>query len=42
LKRVERGMPALTAWLERLDRESLAEQRRITIPFIRERLAAGD
>jgi DnaA-homolog protein len=39
LKRVERGMPALTAWLERLDRESLAEQRRITIPFIRERLA---
>lgn len=42
LKRVERGMPALTGWLERLDRESLAEQRRITIPFIRERLTAGD
>lgn len=42
LKRVDRGMPAIAAWLERLDRESLAEQRRITIPFIRERLAGGD
>jgi DnaA family protein len=42
LRRVDRGMPALAEWLERLDRESLAEQRRITIPFIRERLAGGD
>jgi DnaA family protein len=41
LKRVERGMPALAAWLDRLDRESLIEQRRLTIPFIRERLANG-
>jgi DnaA family protein len=42
LRRVDRGMPALAAWIERLDRESLAEQRRVTIPFIRERLAGGD
>lgn len=42
LKRVERGMPALAEWLDRLDRESLAAQRRITIPFIRERLAGED
>jgi DnaA family protein len=36
LKRVARDMPALTAWLARLDRASLSEQRRLTIPFIRE------
>lgn len=41
LKRVERDMPTLAAWLDRLDRESLIEQRRLTIPFIRERLANG-
>jgi DnaA family protein len=41
LKRVDRGMPALAAWLDRLDRASLIEQRRLTIPFIRERLASG-
>ena len=29
-------MPALTAWLARLDRASLTAQRRLTIPFIRE------
>ena len=40
LRRVDRDMPALTAWLDRLDRDSLVEQRRLTIPFIRERLAA--
>ncbi|HVY63377.1 MAG TPA: DnaA regulatory inactivator Hda [Gammaproteobacteria bacterium] len=39
LRRVARDMRALTAWLDRLDRESLIEQRRLTIPFIRERLA---
>ena len=41
LKRVARDMAALAAWLDRLDRDSLIEQRRLTIPFIRERLANG-
>ncbi len=36
LKRVARNMPVLTEWLARLDRASLSEQRRLTIPFIRE------
>lgn len=40
LKRVARDMPALTHWLAELDRASLTEQRRLTIPFIRELLAA--
>jgi DnaA family protein len=39
LKRVARDMVALTQWLERLDRASLSEQRRLTIPFIRELIA---
>jgi DnaA family protein len=39
LRRVERDMPALTGWLDRLDRAALVEQRRLTIPFIRARLA---
>ena len=38
LKRVARDMAALTDWLARLDRASLSEQRRLTIPFIREYL----
>lgn len=38
--RVPRDMPALCGWLARLDTASLAAQRRITIPFIREALAA--
>ncbi|MEO8464270.1 MAG: DnaA regulatory inactivator Hda [Gammaproteobacteria bacterium] len=38
LRRVDRDMRALTALLDRLDRDSLVEQRRLTIPFIRERL----
>jgi DnaA family protein len=37
--RVTRDMRGLTAWLERLDSASLAAQRRLTIPFIRELLA---
>jgi DnaA family protein len=40
LARVDRDMTGVGLWLERLDRASLAEQRRITIPFIRELLAA--
>lgn len=40
LYRVQRGMPELCAWLDRLDRASLAAQRRLTIPFIRDALSA--
>jgi DnaA family protein len=39
LKRASRDMAALTAWLKELDRASLTEQRRLTIPFIRDVLA---
>lgn len=39
LKRVDRDMTALRRWLDRLDRESLSAQRRLTIPFIRQSLA---
>jgi DnaA family protein len=42
LKRVARDMPALTAWLAELDRASLTEQRRLTIPFIRELMARAE
>jgi DnaA family protein len=41
LKRVERDGRELVHWLERLDRASLAEQRKLTIPFIREVLRAS-
>jgi DnaA family protein len=34
--RVQRGMTELCGWLDRLDRASLAAQRRLTIPFVRE------
>lgn len=36
LRRVDRDLVSLTALLDRLDRESLAAQRRITVPFLRE------
>lgn len=39
-QRVARGMTELIARLERLDRASLAAQRKLTIPFIRDQLAA--
>lgn len=39
--RVSRDMLALCDWLHRLDAASLAAQRRITIPFIRDSLAAA-
>ena len=35
LRRVERDMADLTALLDRIDRASLAEQRRVTVPFLR-------
>lgn len=40
-KRVGRDLAGLTALLDRLDRASLATQRRITIPFVRGVLDAG-
>lgn len=38
MRRVERDLGSLTALLDRLDRASLAAQRRITIPFLRQHL----
>ncbi len=38
LKRVGRDLAGLTTLLDRLDRASLAAQRRITVPFLRETL----
>lgn len=38
LTRVGRDLTSLTALLDRLDRESLAAKRRITVPFLRELL----
>lgn len=38
LRRVDRDLASLTALLDRLDRASLAAQRRITIPFLRTQL----
>jgi DnaA family protein len=39
LDRVDRDMVGLQLWLDRLDRASLAEHRKLTIPFIRELLS---
>lgn len=38
MRRSERDLPSLTALLDRLDKASLAAQRRITIPFLRAHL----
>ncbi len=40
LKRVDRDLSSLTALFDRLDRESLAAQRRITVPFLRQVLGS--
>ena len=40
-RRVERDLGSLTALLERLDRASLAAQRRITVPFLRGLIGSG-
>ena len=40
LRRVGRDLASLTRLLDRLDRESLAAQRRLTVPFLREVLGA--
>jgi DnaA family protein len=41
LRRVDRDLGSLTKLLERIDRASLAAQRRITIPFLRTLLQDG-
>jgi DnaA family protein len=38
MRRVGRDLAGLTALLDRLDKASLAAQRRITIPFLRQQL----
>jgi DnaA family protein len=38
--RLPRDMSVLCGWLERLDRASLAAQRRLTLPFVREFLGS--
>ena len=39
-RRVGRDLASLTKLLDRLDRESMAAQRRITIPFLREKIGS--
>jgi DnaA family protein len=41
LTRLPRHMNALLAWLDRLDVESLAAKRRLTLPFVRDVLLSG-
>lgn len=41
LRRVDRELASLTGLLDRLDRESLAAQRRITVPFLRKVLVGS-
>lgn len=40
-RRVERDLAGLTALLDRLDRASLAAQRKVTVPFLRQVLGDG-
>ncbi len=42
LRRVGRDLVGLTALLDRLDRASLAAQRRVTVPFLRQTLGSGE
>ena len=42
MKRLRRDMVSLSAFLERLDRSSLAAQRRITVPFVKGLLEQSD
>jgi DnaA family protein len=41
-RRVGRDLPGLQRLLDRLDRDSLAAQRRLTVPFLRDFLAADE
>ena len=42
MKRLRRDMVSLSAFLERLDRSSLAAQRRVTVPFVKALLEGSD
>ncbi len=42
LRRLPRDMRGLCEWLDRLDVASLAAQKRLTVPFVREVLGAGE
>jgi DnaA family protein len=42
MKRLRRDMVSLSAFLDRLDRSSLAAQRRVTVPFVKALLERGD
>jgi DnaA family protein len=42
LSRTDRNLGSLMALLDRLDRESLAAQRRITVPFLRQVMESQD
>ena len=42
MKRLRRDMVSLSAFLDRLDRSSLAAQRRVTVPFVKGLLEQGD
>ena len=41
LRRCSRDLGSLTTLFEQLDRASLAAQRRLTVPFLRQVLSAG-
>ena len=41
LTRYRRDMPSLVALLDRLDHHSMARQRRLTVPFVRDLIEAG-
>ena len=41
LRRTDRDLSSLTDLLDRLDRESLAAKRRITVPFLRDVLGGS-
>ncbi len=42
LHRISRDMASLSNWLEKLDERSLAAQRKLTIPFVRELLSPDE
>jgi DnaA family protein len=42
MKRLRRDMVSLSAFLERLDRSSLAAQRRVTVPFVKALIEQSD
>jgi DnaA family protein len=41
MRRLPRDIGSLCGWLDRLDLASLAAQRRLTVPFVRDVIEAG-